>query len=97
MTGIILDIIVIGLLLRLLLARRQDTKYINFLERTRAEIDTEGPGFVIYGGNQESTELGGGLSRGSYKKLRPAIRAAMKTMEEINGTKQNSKAPPVES
>lgn len=59
--------------------RGRDTKRLNWLERTRSEVDTDGPGFVIYNSvGGESNELGGGASRGSYKRLRNAIDAAMR-------------------
>lgn len=60
----------------LLAAKRgRDSKRLNWLESTRSEIDTDGPGFVIYNSTEE---LGGGASGGSYKRLRSAIDAAMR-------------------
>ena len=53
---------------------QKDKARLDWLESHRAEIDTDGPGFVIY---TESQGLGGGASRGSYKTLRAAIDAAM--------------------
>lgn len=55
--------------------RGRDSKRLNWMERTRSEIDTDGPGFVIYNSTEE---LGGGASGGSYKRLRNAIDAAMR-------------------
>jgi len=64
---------------------RQDTERLDWLERTRSEIDTEGPGFVIYNSvNGEESELGHGASGGSYKRLRPAIDAAMRKAKAAN-------------
>jgi len=60
----------------------RDAKRLNWLESTRSEIDTDGPGFVIYGGSEQ---LGNGLSGGSFKTLRGAIDAAMgKRNESMN-------------
>ena len=52
-----------------------DTDRINWLESTRSEIDTDGPGFIIY---NKTCELGHGASKGSWKTLRQAIDAAIK-------------------
>ena len=68
---------------------RQDTERLDWLERTRSEIDTEGPGFVIYNSvNGEESELGHGASGGSYKRLRPAIDAAMRKAKAANDRTQ---------
>lgn len=54
-------------------AAEEDTRRLDWLEKTRSEIDTDGPGFVIY---NESSGLGGGASSGSWKTIRAAIDAA---------------------
>jgi len=57
------------------LKMNDDTQRLDWLERTRSEIDTDGPGFIIY---NASEELGRGASKGAWKTLREAIDAAMK-------------------
>jgi hypothetical protein len=57
----------------------KDANRLDWLERTRSEIDTDGPGFIIYNSaNGEDGEFGGGASKGSFKRLRRAIDAAMR-------------------
>lgn len=63
----------------------KDANRLDWLERTKSEIDTEGPGFVIYNSvNGEESELGHGASGGSFKRLRPAIDAAMRRAKAAN-------------
>lgn len=83
MISVIIGAVAVSCIAVLARIRAADTRRLNFLERTRAEIDTDGPGFVIYGGD-ESTQLGGGMSRGSYKTLRAAVDAAMRANVAIS-------------
>jgi hypothetical protein len=58
----------------------RDARRLDWLERTRSEIDTEGPGFIVYNSERgEESELGVGASGGSFKRLRSAIDSAMKS------------------
>lgn len=52
----------------------EDSRLLEWLETSRAEIDTDGPGYIIY---TPHNGLGYGASKGSWPTLRQAIRAAM--------------------
>ncbi len=58
-----------------------DKKRLDWLERTRSEIDTEGPGFIIYNDESELAGLGSGASSGAFRNLRDAIDAAILNAE----------------
>lgn len=55
----------------------EDSAILDWIDKHHAEIDNDGPGFVVYT-HVEGNTLGYDTSFGAHKTIRQAARAAMK-------------------